>query len=68
MGIGEAPPIKVVVLVHGGVVQGARSTHANVNLEVVDYDNFDCEDVVVGETEDEATKRVEKDYPHAVYY
>lgn len=33
-------PVEVIAYVDGGTVQGARSTHANVSLEVFDVDNL----------------------------
>ena len=57
--------IQVAVWVEGGVVQGGRSTCADVEIEIFDGDDLRC-----GENDEGAAEAAEKRYrsrPHAVY-
>jgi len=51
-------PIKILVVVEGGVVQTVLSNKPNVEVEVRDWDDLDKDN------EDEVTKNDDKDYPY----
>jgi hypothetical protein len=58
--------MKLCIICSGGCVTGVyadQDPHGLVEVEVMDYDEFDCEQTVDGETEKEAEARVEKEYP-----
>ena len=55
--------IKVAVLVSGGVAQGARASHPNVKLEVVDLDDCEAE----GNDKEERGEQYEEDYQYPTY-
>lgn len=62
---------RVIVFVHGGVIQGARSDMADVRLEVLDYDNLEAaKDDPAFQEEYKELVALEQEYeqlPNAVY-
>lgn len=62
------PPdgVKVVAIVEGGVVQSALGSRPDIEFEVLDRDNYDCQEEIAGETEDEAEERLTRECPHTI--